>query len=289
MRQLISRKHPDHSNLVWKMARDLSCTNNVNPTIFHCYWNGELNEKHLGSLKSCYCFHSDHKIILWLENTSHDNPFLNDARQYAEIRWFDIHSEINNTKFEIEWLTIDAVENLRRQDLPFYTDMIRCLLLFKYGGIWFDLDILFLRSIVPIIENYRNEIVVYEWENQCYPNNAFFMSLDPGNMKLEQIIDYILKRNRGWGFQQSHLSYDLPLDFLVLPCEWFDAGWVDTPHNMESTDFFFNDFFLPSDKIWNLENFFPGAFCYHWHNKWNDPIASSSMYTQLMTEIERML
>ena len=41
--------------------------------IFHCYWNGNLNEKHLYSVLSCYYFNvlnRKHKIILWLENNT---------------------------------------------------------------------------------------------------------------------------------------------------------------------------------------------------------------------------
>lgn len=40
---------------------------------FHCYWNGQLNEKHLYSILSCYYFNvynNKHKIILWLENNT---------------------------------------------------------------------------------------------------------------------------------------------------------------------------------------------------------------------------
>ena len=39
--------------------------------VFHCYWIGELNEKHFYSILSCYYFNvrnKKHKIILWLEN-----------------------------------------------------------------------------------------------------------------------------------------------------------------------------------------------------------------------------
>ena len=28
------------------------------PVIFHCYWNGNLNEKHLYSVLSCYYFNN---------------------------------------------------------------------------------------------------------------------------------------------------------------------------------------------------------------------------------------
>ena len=44
---------------------------------------------------------------------------------------------------------------------------------------------------------------------------------------MEQNINFIIDRNRGWGFQRTKLTYDLPLDMLVLPCSWFD-GLLDS-------------------------------------------------------------
>lgn len=57
---------------------------------FHCYWNGELNEKHLYSILSCYYFNvhkNKHKIILWLENNV-SNEYNIEIEKYAEIRYF---------------------------------------------------------------------------------------------------------------------------------------------------------------------------------------------------------
>ena len=54
---------------------------------------------------------------------------------------------------------------------------------------------------------------------------------------MKKNIEFILKRNRGWGFQEALLSYDLPLDILVLPCSWFDASWIPNPYNIKIQDF----------------------------------------------------
>jgi hypothetical protein len=60
--------------------------------IFHCYWNGILNEKHLYSILSCYYFNvhkNKHKIILWLEDNI-ENEFNKQIEKYAEIKYFFI-------------------------------------------------------------------------------------------------------------------------------------------------------------------------------------------------------
>jgi hypothetical protein len=88
-----------------------------------------------------------------------------------------------------------------------------------YGLIWIG----FLRSFSPIFNNFENEICVYQWENQNYPNNAIYISLIPKSEKIKQNIQFIIKNKRCWGFKDASLTYDLPLDMLVLHCNWFDA------------------------------------------------------------------
>ena len=63
--------------------------------IFHCYWNGNLNEKHLYSILSCYYFNvykNKHTIVLWLEDNI-PNEYNDEISKYAEIRSFSDNDE----------------------------------------------------------------------------------------------------------------------------------------------------------------------------------------------------
>ena len=86
-----------------------------NKVIFHSYWNGALNEKHIISLKSCYYFNVHKKnnriIYLWLENNI-ENKYLDEAKKYAEIKHFDLESEEKNTFLE-------NIEYYYKKDLSF--------------------------------------------------------------------------------------------------------------------------------------------------------------------------
>jgi mannosyltransferase OCH1-like enzyme len=238
---------------------------------FHCYWNGTLNEKHLYSIKSCYHFNGKHhKIILWLENNI-QNQYNEEIKKYAEVKYFSLNQEINNTIF------MQNRHFYYNKTISFYSDLVRYLLLYNYGGCWFDLDIFFLRCFDPIFFNYENEICVYQWENQNYPNGAIYISLEPKSIKMKHIIEFIVNRNRGWGFQEAQLTYDLPLDMLVLPCSWFNSDWISNPYNIGT-----ERFFEYTDKKYNFTNFFNGAFCYHWHNKWDKKIEENSIIKQLI-------
>jgi hypothetical protein len=244
--------------------------------IFHCYWNGALNEKHLFSILSCYYFNvykNKHKIVLWLENNT-TNQYNHEIQKYADIRYFSLNDENVNTDFIRDFSY--------NKSLSFYSDVVRYLLLYNYGGIWFDLDCLILRNFDPLFYNFETEICVYNWENQNYPNGAIYMSLEAKSKKMKENIEFIINRNRGWGFQEACLTYDLPLNMLVLPCSWFDAGWIPNPYNNDC-----NNFFESTDKHYDFENFFKGSFCFHWHNRWNNKIQDDSIFRQLVSTIQR--
>jgi hypothetical protein len=75
----------------------------------------------------------------------------------------------------------------------------------------------------------------------------------------------------------------MPLDMLVLPCSWFDGGWISNPYNIE-----FN-IFDKREKFYTFNNFFNGAFCFHWHNQWDIIIEENSIFKQLMNLLDCLI
>lgn len=262
-----------------EIAKRMPIVEYNNPVTFHCFWHGNLNEKHLYSVISCYyfnVFNNKHKIILWLENNT-PNEYNKQIEKYCEIKYFNLNDEIKNTFIENRSFRFNPA-------LSFYSDVVRYVLLYKYGGCWFDLDCFFLRNFDPLFHRFKNEICVYQWENQNYPNGAIYISLVPQSEKMKNIIEFIIERNNGWGFQEAYLTYNLDLDLLVLPCSWFNGDWIENPYNIGTVNFF-----KDTDKSYNFTNFFEGAFCYHWHNKWNNPIGQNSIIAQLVNQITSRL
>lgn len=238
---------------------------------FHCYWNGALNEKHAASIFSCAHFNPAHKIILWVENTG--SAHLAEIEKIAEIRPFSLRAELAGTFLE-------NVDFYYLRELSHYSDVVRYLLLYKYGGVWFDLDCFFLRGFDPLFNEFGAEVCVYAWELQPHPNGAIFIALEPEMPALKRVMEFIVERGRGWGFLVAKLTYDLPLDLLVLPCAWFDADWVPNTRAVGMWNFF-----AETPRAHTLDTFFKGSFCYHWHNQWNAPVAPTSAFNQLLTEL----
>ena len=246
--------------------------------IFHCYWHGNLNEKHLYSVLSCYYFNvlnRKHKIILWLENNT-PNDINKEISKYCEIKQFSFQTEKEKSEFIKKGFYYNKIISL-------YSDVVRYLLLYNYGGCWFDLDCFFLRSFDPLFCNFGNEICLYGWRTQPYPNNAIFISLEPKSTKMKKNMEYIISLGLGWGFQRVPLTYDLPMDITILPYIWFDVGWINNPTTNEE---FFMEFFTPTQENITIDSFFPGSFCYHWHNKWNDEIQKNSPMMQLCNDLD---
>ena len=249
--------------------------------IFHFYWNGNLNEKCVYSVLSCYYFNvykNKHKIIVWLENNT-SNTYNEEISKYAEIRYFSLQDEQLNTGFVKD----DVYYN--KSVLELYSDFVRSLLLYNYGGVWLDLDCFVLRSFDPLFCKFENEICLYRWENQNYPNNAVYMSLTPKSEKMKNNMMFLIDRCRGWGCYEAELAFDLPLDYLILPCSWFDADFIETPYRSITRTYFFRK----TDHVFNFDNFYKGSFCYHWHNQWNTEIENDSIMNQLVKIIEANL
>jgi len=266
-----------------EMANNLTGTYE-DPVLYHCFWNGKLNEKHYISILSCFYFNvlnkPNRKIILLTNSPFEDNDILRVISQFCEVRYFDFSEELKDTGISDEISKTNDV-------YQFKSDRIRYVLLYKYGGIWFDLDMFFLRSLDPIFNAFENEICVYTWADSNYPNGAFFMSLKKNSEKMLDFINYLINRNLGYGFQdyfyqKNHLTFDTPLDILVLPCSWFDGGFLyDFPDFIDGN----KEFFKSVNGIINIDTFAKGAFCYHWHNRWYNNVEEMSYFDQLTNDL----
>lgn len=238
--------------------------------IFHAYWNGPLSSKHLESIRSCSIINKK-KVILWTEHTDGTSlELLSDIMCFCEIRPFDWHSFMKDTP-------LHSLEKPIHKKKPFYSDYVRMALLWRYGGVWFDLDVLWLSPLDGILHKYGHLICAYRWERQNYPNQAIFISLEKEDQRLKGLIDILIKRG-AFGFQEgTPLYYSTKVDLTVLPCAWFDPGWTNNQFKR----------FFKSQKINEslLKDLQKTSVCYHWHNQWTSDIEPHCMFLQIVKQV----
>lgn len=237
---------------------------------FHCFWKGNIRPLHKLCLESLAAVHPNAQILLWAQ----DSFELQGSKE-----WMDIKRSLKNqisviqltpehfkkANADILWskyvmLTSKMPTNVRYEhDVAYASDIIRFVILYLYGGVWFDMDVLFLRNFDSIkIQRYTSQ-----WgTDMC--GNAALMRLE----KEHNVIDQVLgKYNRPF-YPVTTFQLNNDLDLTMLPGTFFDILWRgrDTiPEWLQFKEF---------DEFFGLEEWLmpPELYAYHWHNRWNNPI-----------------
>jgi hypothetical protein len=162
--------------------------------------------------------------------------------------------------------------------------------LYKYGGLYFDLDVMFLKNLGALL----NTEFCYAWEAQKYANSAVL------NIKCKSDVStYMLLKSiqKGSALPWEIFQYaDLQLKNLyVLPSAFFDPVWqglVEEEHPFtDFSKFFipFNDDFPNKFNISSYKEFFPGCYAYHWHNQWDVTEYDNSFFGIFNKEFNKLL
>ena len=172
------------------------------------------------------------------------------------------------------------------------SDVVRVLVLAAYGGIYLDLDVLVLRSFRPLL----GHDFYYRWSTQDYCNTAVM-----GLQKKSRNTAALLKASLGRVDRLEDLAklyhpqalYKLAqsgnASIELLPSAYFDPLWVvEDVYDDESKQAVKEQYGLSGFVSWFKEKrpvttctqpieFFPGAFTFHWHNQWNEPIVNGTI------------
>jgi hypothetical protein len=253
--------------------------------IFHCYWGNEFGAKACLSIKSFLATQNlDHvKLWLWLDkddayDQNINNPYLAPFLSKIEIKRYDVNVESANTPLSL--LPPDAFAN----DLLKRSDLFRLLILYKYGGCYFDLDMLFLRDLSAVIPIFPKPEFCYQWAAKPYANSAFFSM-----KKTSGIAVYLMEKAIKFGSFHPKILFniaDANLKILMLPSTFFDPAWLHVTDSDTGTscpfekfeDFFklFQDEELSSLKP-KIHAFLDYCLTYHWHNQWMTSELKSSI------------
>ena len=128
------------------------------PKIIHYYWDNfkKFSYVNLYSLKSSVYYNPDFIHIIWIPKNPQENITWNEFcnKDYnQDEKWEDYFNEIKNMKnVRIIYKNIAEFLNVDNEMSEIHkSDLFRYKILIKYGGIWCDLDIVFIKSITDII------------------------------------------------------------------------------------------------------------------------------------------
>lgn len=255
-------------------------------TTFHFYWRvpREFGRKQALPVKSAITTQdlSKTKIVLWSNVDLSDNPYVKPMLPFIQHKIWDLNKEIKDTPLENSSTMRGIVD-----DYLCYLggDIFRLLCLHKYGGVYIDMDVVVLRDFSPILPHE----FMYQWGSSgttssepVIKQNGAIMRLK-ANSKLSIDLLEELKTTPAqpnstcWGTQLYHKVWNKNKDWLTLPCAWFNTEW-----GMSKTIQPFKKNFEGNDS----SELFDGAFTWHWHNKWDEPIEDGCKFHILENIVE---
>jgi hypothetical protein len=248
------------------------------PERYHLYWYGPFSLKQAFTVKSFLATQALDKCELWLwldrdaGYDDHDeNPYLRPLRPFLAVKRFDPVVEARDTPLE-------GMPAFHRTTPTERSNLVRHLVLYKYGGVYADMDTMFLRDMRVLRRHqwFAGDFC-YRWSAQRRYGNTAVLALAKGG----ETALALLKRCAATRtcHPRTVLDFDAnrDLDLLVAPCVAFDPLW---PHHDHEDEYAgapfrrFGEFFrrfgrrFPRPSIQSHREFFPGAFTYHWHNCW---------------------
>ncbi|HEY7535740.1 MAG TPA: glycosyltransferase, partial [Thermodesulfobacteriota bacterium] len=171
---------------------------------------------------------------------------------------------------------------------------------YKYGGVYTDMDIMFLRNMHTLFCNeYWQGEFCYRWSAHLPYGNSAVLRLRQYSDIAHSLLDICGKVNSCDPRSVLRFEENRALDLLVLPCVFFDPLWphYDRRDRYDAAPFHsFKDFFQRFDTyfrrnlaIRSYRDFFPGAFAYHWHNCWNAQEHKDSYFGLFNQEFDYIL
>lgn len=239
-------------------------------TNFHVYTEFR-NPKELLVLKSYLATQNleKTKLIIWSDYDISDHPGL---QPYKHLNCLDFR--IYNPVEEAKGTPVEGVSHLLEHDTKYYlrSDLLRLLAGYKYGGIWVDLDIVFLRDFKPILD----QEYMYQWgsetnfavEGACATVLSLFKKSEFAEELLREVVTMpVIPDSTIWGKDMFAKLWRRYPNFTIFPCSFFNTEWLISKVSPEERDKVKRGWF--EEKLEDPSHLFLDAFAWHWHNSSN--------------------
>tara|TARA_A100001015_G_scaffold6678_1_gene8347 strand:+ start:411 stop:1322 length:912 start_codon:yes stop_codon:yes gene_type:complete len=264
--------------------------------IFHVYWYGNINKNQILCIKSYLASQNLNNTELWVwldYETYNDNHNKITKHKNIKVKKYNPKEESKNTIYENKELIMN------NEFLKFRSDIARTIFLYKYGGIYYDLDFILLKDLSCLFDLE----FCYTWGGLKKGNNAILRIKKGSNLIKEIMGKYINLINKNdaynkfWKRSQFRYSVDLVptiynnLEMTCFPSVMFDPIWIlfdDKKSSKFSNLTNFDDFFKSTNE--NIDNFFDNQlFGYHWHSRSNISAEKDSYFYKIEKKIDEKI
>ncbi|ORY96254.1 hypothetical protein BCR43DRAFT_491368 [Syncephalastrum racemosum] len=240
--------------------------------IYHAYWRADLapvGPKQEAVLRSFFATQNVTRstLFLWSNGDLSKSPVIQQIKKHVGDR---LQTLIYDPKELSVGSPMENSPHLDFNDSHGYLDgdLIRLLVIYRYGGMWFDMDALLIRDLTPLFE--REWLLQWDcFQPNAFPFNGAFMHFNKESPYLCEMLSEMangpLPRpgTIDWGGYMYYRIYRRLLNngikpWAVLPWCFMDS-MVCAPSNSMPNAFEETEF--PQDKLLQ-------TFAYHWHNQW---------------------
>eukprot|EP00475_Leptophrys_vorax_P008003 TRINITY_DN15123_c0_g1_i4.p1 TRINITY_DN15123_c0_g1~~TRINITY_DN15123_c0_g1_i4.p1 ORF type:complete len:444 (+),score=90.01 TRINITY_DN15123_c0_g1_i4:56-1333(+) len=284
-------------------AAAFACTDRQ-PILIHSFWHGNVTDKVALMIKS-FLFTQPlecARLKVWV--AEYDPVAVRENEHVQKfVRFMEAGIvEFKNFSFEEQFklygenhLVEDLITRQCSRDIfhcskesfspsAFYrsfSDLVRLMLLYNFGGIYVDADTILLRDLSPLF--FLNEEFSVNWGHEQFRMNTAFLKLFRHSDKGKIMISEGLRMESFHPLKfQEYLRWHGQW-LMMLPNVLFDPLWMQYDLKKEAVSWTFHPALRNYEEPWEIrgENFmlnafFEGAYTFHWHNHWDWPIRSGS-------------
>ena len=237
------------------------------------------------------------KLIVWSDYDISDQENIQDYTPFVEFKVYNPKELAKGTVLE----GMDShLEPGGDHNHWMSSGVMRFLVLYVYGGIYFDMDMVLLRDFTPIL----GQDFAYQWggstdfakerrhEEDCHGPCAALVGCRKGSEFIHECLAQVARTELTGGtcLDEDLLSYVYRIvPFTVFPSTFFNTEWlmskVDQPLSVEVEESWF------SKELKDLDNLFLDAFSWHWHNSSNKSkdFVKGSKFDLLNKRMDRLI
>jgi len=245
-------------------------------TIFHVYTEART-EKELLSIKSYLATQNleKTKLIVWSDYDISEQENIQPYKDLVDLRIYDPKELSVGTPLE------DVESHLSTggdHNHWMSSGIMRFLVLYKFGGIYFDMDMVLLRDFKPIL----GQDFAYQWgsstdfakerrwEPDCHGPCAAMLGAVKGSEFMKNCMERLMKTPATGGtcYDEDMLGYVYEKNpFTVFPSTFFNTEWLVSKMDKKKAQKLEHSQF--DGKLEDSKDLFLEAFAWHWHNSSN--------------------